>query len=242
MLTHEPLADDGNEKIRVVILEDGRYDRLGMITELSADPAIDLVDATAQPHELLAAIGEHVPQVAVVDLRIYDDDAAGLNVIREVKRAESPVKVIVLTAFPVLSNFLTAFDLGVEAFVMKAAIEPRPTLTELVRFVAAGGRYYDPDMVSKMRRLLEGMHPRQEDDPHTPPTAHPKLTHRELEVLHLLAAGRTVRQIADELIISIHTAKTHIGNAKAKLGAKDRREAVLIAGSADLLNPLTRQK
>jgi DNA-binding NarL/FixJ family response regulator len=240
MLEESPRSN--TERTKVVILEDGRYDRLGMTTELSTEPAIELVCATAQPWEVLAAIQEHRPQVAVIDLRIYDDDAVGLDVIREVRHTALPVKVIVLTAFPDLSNFLAAFDLGVEAFVKKAASEPRPTLTELVRLVATGGRYYDPDVTRVMRQRLEGMHPQQENDLLIMPIANTAISDRELEVLNLVAAGCTIQQIADALVITPNTVKTHLRNLKAKLGAKDRREAVLIAESKGLLNPLSQQK
>jgi DNA-binding NarL/FixJ family response regulator len=242
MLTREPPSKGSAEKIKVIILEDGRYDRLGMITELSAEPEIELLCAIAQPQELLAAIEKHRPEVAVIDLRIYDDDAVGLEVIREVKHAALPVKVVVLTAFPELTNFLTAFDLGVEAFVKKAAVEPRPTLSELIMLVAGGGRYYDPDLMRVMRQHLEGIRPPQEDDALILPVANTHVSNRELEVLHQLAADRTIQQIADALVVSIHTVKTHISNIKGKLGARNRRDAVLIAASTGLLNPPSQEK
>ncbi len=242
MLTYEPAARGDPDKIKVVILEDGRYDRLGMITELRAESDIELPCATGQPDELLTAIQDHHPTVAVIDLRIYDDDTVGLEVIRKIKQMAPDVRIIVLTAFPELTNFLAAFDLGVKAFVKKAAIEPRPSLTELVRLVAAGGCYYDPDVTRVMRQRLEGMHPQQEDDLLILPITNTDISDRELEVLHLMAAGRTIQQIADVLVISHNTVKTHIRNLKAKLGAKDRREAVLIAESKGLLNPFSGQK
>lgn len=242
MLTRDLPARDSADKIKVVILEDGRYDRLGMTTELGAEPDIELVCATAQPGELLTAIAEHRPEVAVIDLRIYDDDAAGLDVIRELKRTTPSVKVIVLTAFPELTNFVTASELGVEAFVKKAAAAPRPTLSELIRLVAADSCYYDPDVTRAMCQRLAGLHPPPEDEALTlqAPVADP--SERELEVLHLLAAGRRDQQIADALVITKNTVKTHVRNIKAKLGATDRREAVLIAAARDLLKPPSKGK
>jgi len=236
MLTRELPTRDSTDKIKVVILEDGRYDRLGMTTELSAEPAIELVCATAQPQQLLAAIEEHHPQVAVIDLRIYDDDAVGLEVIREVKHADLPVRVVVLTTFPELTNFLTAFDLGVEAFVKKAAVEWRPSLSELVKLVAGGGRYYDPDLMHVMRQHLEGIRPPQEDDALALPVFKADISERELQVLHHLAADHTLAQIADALVITTHTVKTHIRNIKGKLGVRGRKDVVLTAASLGLLN------
>lgn len=242
MLTREPPAKCSAENIKVVILEDGRYDRLGMITELGAEPDIELLCATAQPQELLAAIEKYRPAVAVIDLRIYDDDAVGLEVIREIKHATPPVKVVVLTAFPELANFLMAFDLGVEAFVKKAASEPRPTLCELIRLVTSGGRYYDPDLTRVMRQHLEGIRPPQAEDISISPIANTHVSSRELEVLRHLAGERTIQQIAEALVVSVNTVKTHIRNLKGKLGAKDRRHAVLIAAATGLLNSSSPEK
>jgi DNA-binding NarL/FixJ family response regulator len=221
----------------VVIFEDGRYDRLGMLTELAAEPDIELECATAQPQEVLTAIKSDCVDVVVADLRIYDDDTAGLALIKEIRHEAPTVKIIVLTALPELPNFLTAFGYGVEAFVKKAAAGPRPTLGDVIRQVAAGGRYYDPDMMRAMYQQMAEIRPRQEDDPPAIPAAsEPHISERELEVLQLLAANRPTQQIADALVISASTVKTHIRNIIGKLGVAGRREAVLVAAARGLLN------
>ena len=236
MTTCEPAAQQPVVRIPVAILEDGRYDRLGMVAELNSEPDIELLCVTAQPYEFLTAILEQRPEVVVIDLRIYDDDEVGLGVIRDIKQTNTPVKVVVLTAFPELDNFLTASGLGVEAFLKKAAGEPRPTLGELIRLTAAGGRYYDPDVTLALAQRLIDTLPPHEDFSFESADDNADLSDRELQVLHLLAARRTDQQIADVLVISKHTVKSHIRNISAKLGGKGRREAVLIATARNLLS------
>jgi DNA-binding NarL/FixJ family response regulator len=242
MLTRELPARDSADRIKVVILEDGRYDRLGMAAELDAESSIELVSMTAAPEELLATIAAQQPAVAIVDLRIYDDDGAGLQFIRELRRAAPAVRIIVLTAFPELANFLTAFDLGVAAFVKKAAAGWRPTLGQLVKMVASGSCYYDPDLMGIIRPHLGGVPVPPDDAALVLPLVETEVSARELQVLHHLAANHTVPQIAEQLVISIHTVKTHIRNIKGKLGVKGRQNIVLAAIALGLLSPKSEQK
>lgn len=238
MLRSEDSSPGPSAPIKVVILEDERYDRMGMIAEVSADPGVELICATAQPQELLAAVTEHRPHVAVIDLRIYGDDAVGLGVIQEIKHmAPAGIRVIVVTALTGLPPFLAAFRLGVEAYVTKAPREALPTLSELARLVVAGGCYYDPDLMQRLRQHLRVLElPPDRDDTLVFSAAAAPLSARELEILHLLAGKRSNQQIATELVISPHTVKSHIRNIKIKWCVEDIREAILIAVSQGILN------
>lgn len=232
-------ADQGDSaKIQVVILEDGRYDRLGMIAELSAEPDIELVHATALPQELLAVISERHPAVAIIDLRIYDDDTVGLETIKKIRELTPDIRIIVLTAFPELGNFLSAFTLSVQAFVKKAAPDWRPGLGELIRSVVGGRQYYDPDLIQAMARQLNDIgRPAPANTNCGQELADVKISERELAVLRLLAANYTNQEIADRLVISINTVKAHIRNINEKLGSRGRHGAVIAAVARGLLNP-----
>jgi DNA-binding NarL/FixJ family response regulator len=229
-------ADTTSDKIKVVILEDNRHHRAGMVHELAAAEEIEVVGASAQPGEILALVKEQRPHVAFIDLKIQDDISVGSKTIQEIKSISPDVKCIVLTAFPELPNFLAAFDAGAEGFIPKdAQPEHQPSLLELIKVVTAGGRYYDPDVVDQMRHYLDDTRlTRAESSTYKEETP---LTPREQEVLLELAKGHSNRQIAEELVISPHTVKTHIGSIKTKLGAQDRHQAVLLAMSRGLLGP-----
>lgn len=217
-----------SQPFKVVILEDGKYHRMGMTTELATSPDIEVVGASAQPDEIIEFVKKYQPDVAFIDLRIYGDMNAGASTIREIKALQPDVKCIVLTAFVDLSNFLAAFDAGAEGFIRKDALpDQQPLLPELVRIVTAGGRYYDPGIVSQMRQFL--------DPTRLPPQQFPvgnmenPLTNREREVLRELAKNKSNAEIADRLVISEHTVKAHISSIMTKLNVRDRREATLLA-------------
>ena len=234
MLANEKHCLPGDKK-KVIILEDSRYEALGMVTELNNAEDIELIAVSADPDELLALAKQHGPHVAFIDLKIQGDINVGARIIRELKRIDPNIKCIVLTAFPELPNFLAAFDAGAEGFITKEAVTPQPSLAELVRTIKQGGRYYDPDLIGQMRRYL--------DETRLPVIKKDKtgyeripLTRREQEILPELAKRRTNAEIAKKFVINLSTVKTHIRNIIIKLGAKDRHEAVLIAMSKGWLN------
>lgn len=232
MTTHQ---EHNSKKLSVIILEDNRFEIVGMIAELKTDETIEVIKASPDPNEVLDAVKEHQPNIVFIDLKIQGDLNVGVTVIQEIKAISPAVKCVVLTAFPELQYFLTSFDAGAEGFVRKdASLHQQPSLTELCRIVSAGGRYYDPYLVGQMRAYLDlsrlplpGSQVKFSENP---------LTSREQEVLGKLAAGQTNMSIANELVISENTVKTHLNNIKAKLGARNRHEAVLIALSKSWLN------
>ncbi|MFX1352841.1 MAG: LuxR C-terminal-related transcriptional regulator [Promethearchaeota archaeon] len=214
-------------KLQVVILEDHPYERKGMEDELNSENDIEVVGASGEPGQIFETAKQHQPDVAVIDIRIYDDYEVGPAAIAALKQTLPEIKCVVVTAFPELENFLPAFDAGAEAFVKKASRQPRPSLPDLVRLVAKGGRYYDPDIVDELRRYLHVTrvpsrveHVTREENPLTP---------REREVLAQLAEGHTNPQIADNLVISVNTVKAHIASIKRKVDALHRHEIPLLA-------------
>lgn len=222
-------------KIKVVILEDDKFERQGMIADLGSADDIEVIGASAQPSQILAWVKEHCPDVAFIDLKTQGDINVGAATIREIKAISPEVKCIVLTSFPELPNFLVAFDAGAEGFLSKETPEGQlPSLAELVQIVVAGGRYYDANLVGEMRRYLDIKRlPFRRD--RTGFVENP-LTKREHDVLLELARRHTNAEIAAKLCITENTVRTHIGSINQKLGAKDRHEAVLIAMSMGWLN------
>jgi DNA-binding NarL/FixJ family response regulator len=216
------------QKISVIILEDNRFEIVGMMAELKMDENVEIIKASPDPDEVLIAVKDHQPDVVFVDLKIQGNFNVGITVIQEIKAISPAVKCVVLTAFPELQYFLASFDAGAEGFVRKDALpSQQPSLADLCRIVIAGGRYYDPYLVGQMRAYLDlSRLPLA-----TPPSqlAENPLTTREQEVLAKLVAGKTSSVIAKELVISENTVKTHLNNIKAKLGARNRHEAILIA-------------
>lgn len=214
------------QPIRVVILEDQLYAARGIQVVLESQSGIEVLGCIADHTQMMELVASCGPDVALVDLKLSGNINNGIQVVEQLKAAHPRVKCIVLTSFPELKHFLACVKGGAKAFVSKDA-DPnvRPTLPDLVRTVAKGGRYYDPELVEQMAALFS-------DDP---PAADQsldatgaQLTPRELEVLDLLIAKNTNQEIAEALVISTNTVKAHVSSICAKLGADDRHQAALI--------------
>ncbi len=218
-----------DEKLTVAVLEDHRHERMGMVIELNEVADIEVVAATADPEEIINLVKSQPPDVVFIDLKIGGDIRVGIEVIQQIKASAPQVKCIVFTAFPNLERFVAAFDAGAEGFMRKdASLDQQPSLGDLARQIKAGGRYYDADLVGQMRSYLDEdrlpFAPKDETGQYRNP-----LTKREQEILLLLQKRYDNAKIAEVLVISPNTVKTHIHHMARKLGAKDRHEIVYIA-------------
>lgn len=221
--------------LKVVILEDGKYERIGMRVELEADGDIIVLGDSSDPGKILKLVETEQPDVAFIDLRIWGDMKVGVNTILDIKKISPEVKCVVLTGFPDLPNFLAAYDAGAEGFIIKDALPDRqPSLAHLARIVSVGGSYYEPGVVKKMRHYLDMTKIPPVGD--AGPGNDSPLTERERDVLAQMAQGKSNADIALALTITENTVKTHISNIFAKLGVDNRRDAVLHAIPSGLLH------
>ncbi|HEY3569390.1 MAG TPA: response regulator transcription factor [Thermoanaerobaculia bacterium] len=207
--------------IRTLLVEDETLVRQGIRKLLELDPRIEIAAEAADGEEALRRIGEDRPDVVLLDVRMPKLD--GLGVLRALRDRPGAPPCLVLTTFDDRALALEAIREGARGYLRKDV-----TLAELVAAVetlAAGGTHLQPALTAA---LLEGA--RAHPLPAAPePVLVEPLTPRETEVLRLMAAAYTNREIAEALGTAEGTVKIHVSNILAKLGARDRTHAVLRA-------------
>jgi DNA-binding NarL/FixJ family response regulator len=207
---------------RVVVADDQTLVRSGFRMILGA-AGIPVVAEAADGTEAVAAALRHRPDVVLMDIRMPEMD--GLEATRRIlaSQAGSACKIIILTTFDLDQYVYGALTAGASGFLLKD-VSPEQLVTA-VRMVRTGDALLAPSIT---RRLVERFAPREQDGPAM--HAHlSELTPRELEVLQLLARGLSNAELAAQLYLSEATVKTHVGRILAKLGLRDRVQAVVLA-------------
>ena len=212
-------------RLRVVIADDQPMMRAGFKAVLEATGDIEVVGEAANGVEAIQAAAEHRPDVVLMDIRMPVMD--GIEATRQLPRQ----KVLILTTFGLDDYIIAALRAGASGFLLKDA--PRADLVRAVRVVAAGDALLAPAVTT---RVLGELYRRGHPDPALA-AAIRSLTARETDVLRLIAAGRSNAEIAAHHRLSEHTIKTHVGNLLAKLGLRDRAQAVMVAYESGLVVP-----
>jgi DNA-binding NarL/FixJ family response regulator len=202
--------------IDVVIAEDHGVVADGIATMLSFEPDIEVVAIVPSGEELVAAVTEHVPTVALVDVNLIGMD--GLAAVRQIEERQLPTRTIALTMFTDHDTVTRAVAAGVAGYLPKNV--RRDELVQAVRAVAAGKGFLHPDVT---RPFLERVGPLAIHAGLQP------LSKREQDVLEQLATGKSTREIAEVLELGDETVKSHLSRIYAKLKASDRVQAVVIA-------------
>jgi DNA-binding NarL/FixJ family response regulator len=208
--------------IRVLVCDDQMLIRTGLVTIIDAQPDLEVAGECGDGQAAVDLAARLRPDVVLMDVRMPVLD--GIEATRRIAgdAVNDPVKVLVLTTFNLDRYVYDALRAGASGFLLKDA--PPSQLLQGIRTVATGAALLDPSVT----RALVGKYAariRPADD--TPPDN--RLTPRELEVLRLIADGRTNREIAAALVISPETVKTFVSRILAKLGLRDRVQAVVYA-------------
>jgi len=213
--------------IRVVLADDHTLVREGIKSLLELVPDIELVGEAADGEEAVTVASEKSPDVLLLDMRMPKGD--GLFVVRELAaRGELP-KTLILTTFDDDEVALAAVRAGARGFLLKDVTLDR--LVSAVRAIAAGKTLIQPALTERAQRELGAEpSPRPAHEP-----AEPAMTERELEVLRLLAAGYSNREIARALFVAEGTVKNHVSHILEKMGVRDRTRAVLKAADRGYL-------
>jgi DNA-binding NarL/FixJ family response regulator len=225
-----PLPVDGGPyvMIRVLIVDDDQLIRAGLRLIIESDHDLAVVGEAADGREALELARTLHPDVVLMDIKMPGMD--GLQATRSiVQEAEGGPQVLVLTTFELDEYVFGALRAGASGFLLKRS-SPE-VLIDGIKIVAAGDGLLSPTVT---RRLIEEF-ARQPDQPTPPPRALDSLTHRELEVLSLVGAGLSNREMAARLYISEATVKTHVRRILMKLGLRDRVQAVVLAYEAGLV-------
>ncbi|GLY88478.1 response regulator [Actinoallomurus iriomotensis] len=214
--------------IRVVIADDQELVRSGFAMILDAQPDIEVVAEAGDGAGALAAVRAHRPDVALLDIRMPGMD--GIEAARAVC-AQTDCRVLMLTTFDQDDYVYDALYGGASGFLLKDV--RRDDLVHAVRVVAAGESLLAPTVTRRLISDLTARRPR----PYTGSVGLDALTARERETLKLLGRGLSNAEIAVAMVVSEHTVKTHVSNVLAKLGLRDRVQAVIAAYESGLITP-----
>jgi DNA-binding NarL/FixJ family response regulator len=206
--------------IRLLVADDQALVRAGFAMILGAEPDIEVVGEAADGAEAVRAALRLQPDVVLMDVRMPRVD--GIQATRDIVRSGSAARVIILTTFDLDEYVWAALREGASGFLLKD-VDP-PDLVAAVRAVTRGESLLAPSVT---RRLIERFlsHPL----PGSLPPEVAALTERELEVLRLIATGRSNVEIGRELFLAEPTVKTHVTRVLRKLGLRDRVQAVVFA-------------
>jgi DNA-binding NarL/FixJ family response regulator len=214
--------------IRVLLVDDQGLVRAGFRALLDAEPDIEVVGEAADGEQAIERVDRLAPDVVLMDIRMPGMD--GLEATRRIVAA-TDARVIMLTTFDLDEHVFEALAHGASGFLVKDT-EPEDLLRG-IRVVAAGEALLAPSIT---RRLIATFaHARPRFGP--PPEALDDLTDREREVVGLVALGLSNEQIAEQLVISKATAKTHVSRAMIKTHARDRAQLVVVAYQSGLVLP-----
>jgi len=218
--------------IRALVADDQQAVRAGFAALLETQADIAVVGAVADGEEAVRQSREHRPDVVLMDIRMPVLD--GIAATREICAAsagDGGPRVLVLTTFDLDEYVYDALQAGASGFLLKDA--PPETLFEAVRVVAAGDALLAPGVTRRLIAEFARLRPPQR----TRPEDLDVLTRRELEILGLVAAGLSNQEIADRLVLSNETVKTHVSHILRKLGLRDRAQAVVAAYESGLVVP-----
>ena len=214
--------------IRVVIVDDQPVVRGGLRMILESEADIEIVAEAADGAEAVDVVADTRPDVVLMDISMPGVD--GIEATRSIAARNLDTRVLVLTTYGVDENVYDALKAGASGFLLKTDSPER--LVEAVRLVARGEATLAPEITRRLvERYVRGGHPTR------PPQALDALTPRELDVLKLLARGRTNGEIAAELFLSEGTVKTHVGRVLSKLDLRDRTHAVVYAYEHGIVRP-----
>jgi DNA-binding NarL/FixJ family response regulator len=212
---------------RLAIVDDHELARESLQNMLSDETDIEIVGEAANGRQALLLCSRLRPDLILMDVRMPEMD--GLAATKEVKQRYPETSVMMLTMHENPDYLLEALKAGAAGYVLKDA--PQEEIIEAVRRVRNGESPLDPELATRLLRRLASESEMQGGtrDPQAAEYAVVHLTPRELEVLGLMKLGRTNRQIAADLVISLGTAKNHVEHIIAKLGVSDRTQAVVKA-------------
>ena len=214
--------------IRVLVADDQSLVRAGFRLVLENHDDLEVVGEASNGHEAIHSAGRLKPDVVLMDIRMPELD--GIAATRAITTTH-PARVLVLTTYDLDEYVYDALQAGASGFLLKDT--PPSQLADGIRAVAAGEALLAPTVT---RRLIEEF-ARVGPARRVRPAELDELTPRELEVLHLVARGRSNAEIAADLFLSETTVKTHVTHVFSKLDLRDRVQAVVLGYESGLITP-----
>jgi len=218
---------DGSSPVRVLLVDDQELVRSGLTRILRRRDGFEVVGECADGDEVPAALAAHEPDVVVMDLRMPRVD--GIAATTRLRADSTAPPVLVLTTFDDDELLSAALRAGAAGFLLKDS--SAEDLSRAVHAVARGDSWLDPAVTARvLSRYRQAPEPRSTD-------ALDVLTERELEVLRAMGAGASNHEIAEQLVISELTVKSHIGRIFTKLDLRDRAAAIVFAFDHGVVRP-----
>ncbi|MCL4395169.1 MAG: response regulator transcription factor [Chloroflexi bacterium] len=207
--------------MRILLADDHAVVRRGLEMVLGLEKDFEIVGDARNGTQAVARVVDLHPDLVLMDLKMPGLEGSAAT--RQIKRALPDVKVLILTGVEVDEEILGALDAGADGYILKD-VSPEE-LIHAIRVVGAGEAYLQPSVTKRVIQKMRGAPARVA----APPPAHPALTGRECEVLHLMATSATNREIAAQLSVSEETVRSHSKSILAKLDQPNRAQAVLAA-------------
>jgi DNA-binding NarL/FixJ family response regulator len=209
--------------IRLIVIDDQTLVRQGIISLLQLDADIEVLAQAGDGSEVVALVQQYQPDLLLMDIRM--PQVNGIDALHLLQQAGLQVPVLMLTTFDDHQQVLTAMLAGARGYLLKdVALD---ILLQAIRTVAAGGSLLQPALTDRILQARQGAETLQNTE---------SLSPKELEVLRLLAAGFSNREIAAAVFKSEGTVKNQVSAILAKLGVRDRTKAVLKAIDLGLLH------
>lgn len=202
--------------IRVVFVDDHEMVRIGVSSYLSAQPDIKVVGEAGDGKEGVELALELRPDIILMDLVMKEMD--GIEATRQIIEKWPEAKIIIVTSFLDDEKVYPALEAGATSYMLKTS--KASEIANAIRHTYHGQSVLEPEVTGKMMMKM------RQKSQHLP---HEELTDREMEILLLMAEGKTNQEMADELFIALKTVKTHVSNILSKLQVQDRTQAVIYA-------------
>ena len=213
--------------IRVVLVDDHALVRQGFRRILEDDPELQVVGEASNGLDAIGLVKKTDPDVVVMDMAM--PEMSGLHATMEIIKQRPGTKVLILSMYSDEQYVRNALDAGAKGYILKSAIEN--DLTRAVKAVAAGEQYLAPELSSVLIRAIQTGSFEKAADPYD------RLTQREKQVLQLIAHGKSNKEIAVMLDLSVNTVAVHRANLMSALGVHKTAELVLFAVKKGLVLP-----
>lgn len=202
--------------IRVLFVDDHEMVRIGVSSYLATQPDIEVIGEAENGKEAIDLAIKLRPDIILMDLVMEEMD--GIEATKEIIRQWPEAKIIIVTSFLDDEKVYPALEAGAISYLLKTS--RASDIAEAIRKTYKGQTVLEPEVTDKVMKKMRS--PMKK-------LPHEELTNREMEILLLIAQGKTNQEIADELFIALKTVKTHVSNILSKLEVQDRTQAVIYA-------------
>ncbi|MBU5593915.1 response regulator transcription factor [Amphibacillus sp. MSJ-3] len=202
--------------IRVLFVDDHEMVRIGVTTYLATQKDIDVVGEAENGEEAIDLALKLRPDLILMD--IVMDKMDGIEATKEIIKQWPEAKILMVTSFVDDDKVYPALEAGATSYLLKTS--KASDIANAIRKTVRGESVFEQEVTSKVMAKMRGA---------TKPNLHDELTAREMEILLLIAEGKTNQEIADQLFIALKTTKVHVSNILSKLEVKDRTQAAIYA-------------